>query len=297
MLSATIGFGPEGLVLTGGRGPPAPISSGRVNPVDMTTAPITFGQPVAGLDVNTLGVDEHWVNLITHHAIADGILLYHWFTALWRGYTDQRSGAPITPAEPQPLPAAPETLLAERGVIKGSRTDAERLDGVVVYPFRDPVGRRAGHDPLALHRVVRVLSPESTAALRSAAKARNATVHGLICGAILVAERELLSVDGGVPVGLISHVNIRTRLDPPVANAEGTNVIGYSCVQVNVALDDDPAAIGDEVLTGPTHRSGRRGGAADLSAHPRDRGALGCGRQPRTDLGIEHRGIRAAATP
>ena len=249
VLSATIGFGPEGLVLTAGQGPTAPISSGRVSPVDMTTTPIMFGQPVAGLDVNPLGVDEHWVSLVTHHAIADGILLYHWFTALWRTYTERVNGAPPTTVEPQPFPASPEMLLAERGVGKGTRTGAERLDGVVVYPFRDPVGRSAGRDPLALHRVVRVLSVEATTALRTTAKERNSTVHGLICGAILLAERELLAVDDAVPVGLISHVNIRTRLEPPVTNAEGTNVIGYSCVQVNVAPDDDPAAIGDEVLS------------------------------------------------
>jgi hypothetical protein len=117
-----------------------------------------------------------------------------------------------------------------------------------VYPFRDPVGRAPGDDPFAVHRIVTVFGVDQTVALRAVAKARNATLHGLICGAILLAERELLDSDGSLPIGLISHVNIRKRLDPPAEEADGTNVLGYSCAQVAVGLDDDPRIVGDEVL-------------------------------------------------
>ncbi|MCV7066788.1 hypothetical protein H7H51_15635 [Mycolicibacterium farcinogenes] len=70
--------------------------------------PIGFGQPVAGLDVT-----EDWVTLLTHHAVADGILLYHWFSTLWQNYAQILSGATVPEPAPVPVPAANETLLAD----------------------------------------------------------------------------------------------------------------------------------------------------------------------------------------
>jgi hypothetical protein len=243
VLTGRIEFGAAGLELVVPGDAPEPVSTGRVDPEHNTTTPIGFGQPVAGLDVT-----EDWVTLLTHHAVADGILLYHWFSTLWQNYAQILSGATVPEPAPVPVPAATETLLADRGVVKGTRTGAERLDGVVVYPFRDPVGRTPGTDPFALHRLITVFSREETAALRASAKAHHETLHGLICGAVLSAERELLEPDGALPIGLISHVNIRKWLSPAAEDADGTNVLGYSCAQVSVGPTDDPRAVGEEIL-------------------------------------------------
>jgi len=248
VLTGRVGFGVEGVYLNVDDGPAPPITEGRVNTADMTVTPIGFGEPVAGLDVSPGADSENWVSFVIHHAIADGILMYHWLSGLWSNYTQIVSGATLLHSDPLPVPAAPESVLADRGITKGARTGAERLDGVVVYPFRDPVGRSPGNDPLALRRIITVFGQDETAALRSAAKARNATLHGLISGAILLAERELLEPAGSLPIGLISHVNIRERLDPPAKAADGTNILGYSCAQVSVCVNDDPRVIGDEVL-------------------------------------------------
>jgi hypothetical protein len=164
VLAGRIEFGAEGLYLAVDAGAVTPPTTGRVNPADMTTTPIAFGQPVAGLDVTPCADGGHWVSLLTHHSIADGILMYHWFSALWQKYTRGVGGAPNPPPDPLPIPAAPESLLAERGVAKGTRTGAERLDGIVVYPFRDPVGRAPGDDPFALHRIVTVFGVDETVA-------------------------------------------------------------------------------------------------------------------------------------
>lgn len=250
VLTATIGFGADGLCLTVDPAvvTPTEVTTNRVDPSGTTTAPIPLGRPVAGVDVTADGPGGSWVSLVTHHAIADGILMYHWLGALWQHYCAQLRGTATVTTDPQPIPAAPEAVLAARGITKGTRSGAERLDGVKVYPFHEPVGRDAGHDPLALHRVVTELSADDTAALHAAATSHNSTLHGLICGAILVAERELLDVDGAVPIGLISHVNIRNRMSPPAGPAEGTNLVGYSCAQVAVAPADAPSVVGDEVL-------------------------------------------------
>ncbi|CDO09430.1 hypothetical protein C1S82_09855 [Mycolicibacterium cosmeticum] len=243
VLTGRIEFGAAGLELAVDGAAPEPVSTGRVDPEHNTTTPIAFGAPVAGLDVT-----GEWASLITHHAIADGILMYHWFRTLWENYTQIVAGATIPAPEPAPVPAATETLLADRGVTKGTRTGAERLDGVPVHPFADPVGRITGADPFALHRLITVFGPDETAALRASAKAHQETLHGLICGAVLSAERELLEPDGALPLGLISHVNIRKWLTPPARDADGTNVLGYSCAQVSVGRGDDARAIGEQIL-------------------------------------------------
>ena len=243
VLTGRIEFGAAGLELAVDGAPPEPVSTGRVDPEHNTTDPIAFGQVVAGLDVT-----DGWVTLITHHAIADGILMYHWFATLWADYAQILSGATTPVPRPLPVPAATETLLADRGVVKGARTGAERLENVPVHPFHDPVGRTPGADPFALHRLITVFTRDETAALRASAKAHHETLHGLICGAVLSAERELLDPDGALPIGLISHVNIRKWIDPPAADADGTNVLGYSCAQVSVDRGDDPRAIGEQIL-------------------------------------------------
>lgn len=249
VLTGRIGFGAAGPELIIEASTPAPpLTSGQVDPEEHTTTPIGIGETVSFLDVTPAPGDGHWVSLVTHHAIADGILVYHWFGILWQNYTQILAGATMPVAEPLPVPAATETLLADRGVTKGPRSGAERLDGVVVYPFRDPVGRSPDADPFAQHRIVTVLSAEDTAALRASAKALNETLHGLICGAVLLAERELLHPDGPLPMGLISHVNIRRWMSPPADEADGTNVLGYSCAQVTVDPADDPRHIGEQIL-------------------------------------------------
>lgn len=249
VLTGRIGFGAGGLELTFEPTPPPPsVTADRVDPAQHTTTPIAIGETVSFLDVTATRDGEHWVSLVTHHAIADGILVYHWFGILWQNYTHILAGATIPVVGPVSVPAATETLLAERGVTKGSRSGAERLDGVVVYPFREPVGRGPDADPFAQHRLVTVLSAADTAALRASAKALNETLHGLICGAVLLAERELLEPDGALPMGLISHVNIRRWLNPPADDADGTNVLGYSCAQVAVDPADDPRDIGEQIL-------------------------------------------------
>lgn len=248
VLGGRIEFGATGLDLVLEPAGPAVIDTGRVDPAQHTTTPIPFGQQVAALDVTPADEGGHWVSLLTHHSIADGILTYGWYLALWRLYSQIISGAAVSAPDPTPIPAAPEAVLAQRGVIKTARSGAERLDDVVVHPFRDPVGRSPGADPFALHRVVTVFSAEDTAALRASARAHNETLHGLICGAVLLAERELLEPDGAVPIGLISHVNIRKWLNPPAGDSEGTNLLGHSCARVAVGRTDDPRAVGEEVL-------------------------------------------------
>ncbi|MGU3501329.1 phthiocerol/phthiodiolone dimycocerosyl transferase family protein [Mycobacterium sp. C31M] len=248
VLCGRIEFGTAGLELVTDGTPAEPVSIGRVDPVEHSTTPVAFGQPVAGLDLTSDGEGGHWVSLFNHHAIADGTLTYFWYRSLWQHYREIIAGATTFDEEVHPVPESPEAVLAGRGVGKLDRSGAERLDGVVVHPFRDPVGRTPGTDPFALHRVVTVFSAEETAALRAAAKSRNATLHGFICAAILFAERELLEPDGALAIGLISPVDIRKWLTPPVGETEGTNIQGHSFAEVTIDLLDDPRSVGVEIL-------------------------------------------------
>src|SRR5690606_30810964 len=78
----------------------------------------------------------------------------------------------------------------------------------------------------ALARPARVqLDPAETARLLELARTRAVSVNGLVTAAVLRAFAAVYGVD---QVGCVYPVDLRRRLDPPVAAAAGTNVSGLA---------------------------------------------------------------------
>ncbi len=102
------------------------------------------------------------------------------------------------------------------------------------------------------------LGEEETSWLKRAARRYETTVHGLVAGAILLAQRVLAGGPAKVPMYSVSPVDFRNRVDPPVDVLETTNFMMSYVAEVAVSTKMSPVLIGkaiktqlDEVLAAP----------------------------------------------
>ncbi|MEV6218141.1 hypothetical protein [Nocardia sp. NPDC051833] len=227
---------------------PAGPAAAPIGRIDDESPTLGAGGPVARLSV---GTDPTRVALACHHAIADGRLVQFWHDELWSYYTELAAGR--TPAiRPHPVPLSPEALLGERGVVR-TAGPPNRLGHAT--PTNLPSGRAA---PPVRWRQVRLRAADTTALLATARR-RGQTVHSLVAGVAGVATRRFLPIEDDRPIDInvVSPVDIRPRLDPPVPVWAGTNILGMANAVVAVHPGSDPADVG-AVVTGQL--------AADLAA-------------------------------
>lgn len=202
------------------------------------TLTLRAGGPVAMLRV---GEEPTRVALAFHHAISDGRLVQHWHHELWSYYTELAAGR--TPrVQPHPVPRSPEALLGERGIEKAALPPS-RLEQAV--PTNVPSGQSV--NPI-LWRQVR-LRARDTADLLAYAKRRGQTMHSLVAGVAGVVTRRFLPIDDDrtVDINVVSPVDIRTRLEPPVPVWAGTNILGMANSVVAVHPGSDVVEVGAAV--------------------------------------------------
>ncbi|HET6709857.1 phthiocerol/phthiodiolone dimycocerosyl transferase family protein [Amycolatopsis sp.] len=193
--------------------------------------------------------DGHgYVALRTDHSITDANAWLGTFRELLRVFTAFASGdEPVSEPETA-LPAPPAALFHERlGLIPYDR----RLFHSAVPP--EPTAGAAG----LLSGYLR-LSVEETQWLKRAARRYETTVHGLVAGAILLAQRVLAGGREAVPMYCVSPVDFRRRVDPPVGELETTNFMMSYVAETGVSPRLSPVLVGrevkarmDEVLAGP----------------------------------------------
>ena len=204
------------------------------------------GKSLIAVDVVSDG-DQHWVSFGLHHGIADGRLAAHYYQGFWTTYTQITTTGTAPIATPAPIPRAPEKLLRERGVVQLDLSGVERLDGAV---WGGKARSNTAGFPVENTRRIR-LDQETTAALRRAVRARGVSMNGVVCGAIVKAERSLVAAPEKEPValGLKCVVDFRSRVVPPIGIAEGTNcyAAAYSRLVVNAA--SDPVDLGRRVVS------------------------------------------------
>jgi phenolphthiocerol/phthiocerol/phthiodiolone dimycocerosyl transferase len=208
--------------------------------------PLAEGKSLVAVDVVSDG-DEHWVSFGLHHGVADGRLAAHYYYWFWTAYT-QIAATGIAPiATPAPIPRAPEDLLRERGVVQLDLSGVERLDDVV---WGGKARSNTAEFPVENNRRI-CLDQQTTAALRRTVRARGLSMHGAVCGAIVKAERSLVAAPEGEPValGLKYVVDFRSRVDPPIGIAEGTNCYATAYARVVVNAASDPVDIGRRVVS------------------------------------------------
>lgn len=182
--------------------------------------------------------DLHRVTLGVSHAIADGAHALYLNLRLWELY----SGA--EPAGPAGLPAAP-TELADR-LAAGEPPAPSNVDVLPTAVVPSPADVDAGD--FAFDRIR--LDAAATEALRRRAKEAGLSLHGLLAGVIVAAERAELDrpADEAVPLAVFSPVDLRARAEPAVPAAAVTNFAGSSTVPVAVRGHTTPEEIGRAVL-------------------------------------------------
>jgi len=208
--------------------------------------PLPEGKSLVAVDVVSDGA-EHWVSFGLQHGVADGRLAAHYYYWFWTAYTQITTTGIAPIAAPAPIPRAPEELLRERGVVQLDHSGVERLDGVV---WGGKARSSTARFPVENQRRIS-LDPQTSAALRRAVRTRGVSMNGVVCGAIVKAERSLVAApeDEPVALGLKCVVDFRSRVDPPIGIAEGTNCFAaaYSRLVVNAA--SDPVDIGRRVVS------------------------------------------------
>ncbi|SEC72896.1 Phthiocerol/phthiodiolone dimycocerosyl transferase C-terminus [Amycolatopsis tolypomycina] len=183
------------------------------------------------------GDGHRYVALRTDHSITDANAWLGTFRELLRVFTALASGDEPVSEPGTALPAPPAALFHERlGLIPYDR----RLFHSAVPP--EPSGPAAG-----LFSGYLRLSAEETQWLKRAARRYETTVHGLVAGAILLAQRVLAGGREAVPMYCVSPVDFRRRVDPPVGELETTNFMMSYVAETGVSPRLSPVLVGREV--------------------------------------------------
>ncbi|MEU0545280.1 cytochrome P450 [Nocardia sp. NPDC005978] len=202
--------------------------------------------------------DRSQVVLITHHGVCDGRSMFALLDEMWQRYTGHVTGSPL----PQPEPDV-DLLDAVDAQLTGVISD-EEVDGFLAQlrtiaqmtdagsaPRQlpgdgdgtgDPIGR------LALHRIEFDL--EQTASLVAAARAQGISVNSLLTGAALAAVRAYIPEDAAVPMICGHAVDMRSSLEPPVAETAVLNCVGGVATPVFAGIDTHPLELAKMVDVG-----------------------------------------------
>ncbi|MFC9436720.1 acyltransferase [Nocardia sp. NPDC057030] len=215
----------------------ASVTEGDVETVGLPATPVDPGTQLAYLDAVVSGADRWRVTLFAHHSIADAGHCVELLSRFWGCYTDIVESTPIS-VVPQEYPQPLEWHAAKRGIVAGSVSGFEAVTkplptATPAVPVGDPA-------PSSLARPERIRFDEATTArIVALGHRRGVSVNGLITAALLRAyASETPDATGGpVSLGCLYPVDMRSRLDPRVAPAEGTNMAGLA----SFAAAIDPA--------------------------------------------------------
>lgn len=239
---------------------PASVRHGDVETIDPPA--VDPAAQLAYLDVVGAGADRWRVTLFTHHSIADAGHCVGLLSRLWDYYTDIIDRAPIT-VVPQSYPKPLEWYVEAHGVARSVVSGFE--DVTKPLPPEAEVVPAAGEEPapstLARPRRSR-LDPDATTRIVGLGRKSGVTVNGLVTAALLRAYASE-TVGGALPLGCLYPVDLRSRFDPPVAAAAGTNMAGMASFVAEV----DPAGslvelaqrisgrLADDLSSGVVHQS------------------------------------------
>lgn len=152
---------------------------------------------------------------------------------LWQIYTDIVQGMEVSITPGAALPQSPYEVM-RRWLPDLPAATTSRAE-----PARKLVGR-------IMHRTD--FDADQTEKIVNTARQNKLTVHGVLCGALLVAIRAQAAGAESVPLTCLSVVDIRTRINPPVDFRETANCFASHIAKVSVAPDDHPIDIGRSVV-------------------------------------------------
>jgi hypothetical protein len=133
------------------------------------------------------------------------------------------------------------------------RTLLERLAGLTRRrPPALPGARTAGEPVRKIHTIELLVEREAAGTLLEKARAEGTTVHGAICAATLLATAAICDDGGTIRWPIASAVDMRSRLDPPMAPEQLANAISMIATPTDVAASDElwdlARAVRDQLL-------------------------------------------------
>ncbi|WP_433654933.1 phthiocerol/phthiodiolone dimycocerosyl transferase family protein [Nocardia sp. CA-128927] len=196
---------------------------------DQPAPPVDKARNMVRLDIIGSG-GRYLVALVAHHAIWDGRLCVEVFTRLWHRYAD-----PSAEIRAPRLQHSDQQVLREHGFAAVPQAEVDEVLRRRSQPFATVAlepGTLAGR-----HRVR--LTEAVTGRVLDAAAQGHPSVHGIVCAAVLLAERRFLGEAGALPMAIRTYVDLREVLIPPVASAEVRNLVGSSWSRGMVAPDSE----------------------------------------------------------
>ncbi|MFD3594644.1 acyltransferase [Nocardia sp. NPDC058640] len=247
------------------------VSFGDPDVVPIPAESVDPGDQLAYLDVVLAEEDRARVTLFVHHSVADAGHCVELFSRLWEFYTEYaETGSIVVPAEADysdaggmtagtgaengpahgralsEYPVSLEALLAQRGIGRGERSGLELVTRPLAVAEQPATERTEPAQP-TLARPERVqLDPVATARVLEMARAHAVSVNGLVTAAVLRAYAELSGAD---QVSCVYPVDLRRRLDPPVAAEAGTNLAGLAAYVADAADTEDLVGLARRIGT------------------------------------------------
>ncbi len=242
------------LLRPAGRAVSAWVRAGDTATVRLPDEALDPSVQLAYLDVVTEDASAR-VTLYAHHTVADAGHCVALLAGLWDRYTDEVSGTANDTA-PHDYPRPLEWYAARHGIprsaVSGLEAASRPLPHAPTLP-PDP----ATPAPAALARPQRTsLAPEATARIVELSRRHDVTVNGLVTAALLRAYAETASESGASGAGdskapgdrgtgdavalrCVYPVDMRARLNPPVAAADGTNMAGLAAFAADITPATD----------------------------------------------------------
>ncbi|MGQ4619912.1 phthiocerol/phthiodiolone dimycocerosyl transferase family protein [Nocardia sp. R7R-8] len=215
----------------------APVSVREDDPAEIGIPVLDPAVQLAYLDVVGSRADEWRVTLFAHHSVADAGHCVELLSRLWDRYTGIVEGQPRNCA-PHPIPQSLEWHVAARGITATARSGFEDVTAPLPPDARNVPSDRAEPASSTLARPVRArLNRAATDRIVDLARTCGVTVNGLLTAALLRAYARA-TVGGATALGCLYPVDLRNRLEPPVAASAGTNMAGLA----SFAAEVDPAA-------------------------------------------------------
>ncbi|WP_141718086.1 phthiocerol/phthiodiolone dimycocerosyl transferase family protein [Nocardia altamirensis] len=170
------------------------------------------------------------ITLLTHHSVADGYHSLAVLKDLWSLYTDFVEGVPEPTVEQRGYPKSLEAMFADRAIAPDDG-EAAPLPESPTAPIVLTGAAAVASPYLAVLSSVRcALDDGETRALVDLGHRERTTINSLVSAAIVLA----LSDTRDVPLSDIFYafaVDLRSRISPPAALTDGTNILGIGQYQ------------------------------------------------------------------
>ncbi|ADG77672.1 Phthiocerol/phthiodiolone dimycocerosyl transferase OS=Tsukamurella paurometabola (strain ATCC 8368/ DSM / CCUG 35730 / CIP 100753 / JCM 10117 / KCTC 9821/ NBRC 16120 / NCIMB 702349 / NCTC 13040) OX=521096 GN=Tpau_1039 PE=3 SV=1 [Tsukamurella paurometabola] len=205
---------------------------------DQTPPWFVGSEQLSAITLTGLG-ESYRLTLWASHAATDGSGIVAIATRLFELYTAFASGATPIVRTARDFPSEPHLVMAARGHTPGELDYEERLAGTSWHGAVPAPAEPAAPQTPDSDDAIRVrFDTAATAALAATARAHGFSAHALVSG--LIARAELAESDDDAALALLTPVDFRGRIDPPIPLRSVTALCGFSYVAVR---DDAVEAI------------------------------------------------------